>query len=61
MGKFENAQELYGIRKFDGYKSRPIWTAEGNKSTYYDYNTDTQCYVPTKSAKEVLESLGLEP
>lgn len=48
-----------GIRKYGGQKSEPIWTQDDNKSTFYDYNTDTQCTIPLIGAEELRRELGM--
>lgn len=44
----------------NGYRSKPIWMQKENISTYYDYQTDSQCGVPIKSLKELKKELGLD-
>ncbi len=48
------------IHKYDGYWSEPIWVQDDNRSTFYDYMTDSQCTIPLDGADELRRRLGLE-
>lgn len=54
-GKYKDG----GIRKYDGYRSKPIWKQPENDSTYYNSELDSQCRVPSKSLEELRKKLGL--
>jgi len=54
-----NYADRWDICEFDGYVERPLWNADENSSTYYDYVVDSQCSVPGPSPNEVLEKLGM--
>ena len=60
MNRFDNTRKMFGIFKHVDYAGTPIWNLKRIKSTYYDYNVDTQCSVPGRSAREILRELGLE-
>ncbi len=49
-----------GISKHDEYPSEPIWVQDDNRSTFYDYMTDSQCTIPLDGADELRRRLGLE-
>lgn len=52
-----NNSKNKGIHPYDGYLGQPFFKTKDNFSTYYDYETDSQCKVPIRDISEVREEM----